>query len=70
MNDAINGKFTYLTLHDGGVVAELAAKVLVVAGAHGNKGAVGNLLEREYLKIIEDSLINRQFPSVFVRISV
>ena len=40
----------HLTLHDGGVVAQLAAKVLVVAGANRDEGAVGHLLEREHLK--------------------
>ena len=41
---------SHLPLHDCGVVAELPAEVLVVAGAHRDEGAVGYLLEREHLK--------------------
>ena len=41
---------SHLPLHNCGVVAELSAEVLVVAGAHRDEGAVGNLLEREHLE--------------------
>ena len=40
----------HVVLHDGRVVSQLSAEVLVVAGAHRDEGAVGNLLEREHLK--------------------
>lgn len=39
-----------LVLHDGRVVAQFAAEVLVVAGAHGDDGAVLDVVERHHLE--------------------
>jgi len=43
-------KFGHLVLHQGGAVAQLRAKVFIVARANGNRRAIWHLAERHHLE--------------------